>query len=49
MVLTSQAFRDEDKQVLHKLETMLDVEEVMLMGIVASFEPTEPDRCPPHQ
>lgn len=48
MVLTFQASRDEDKQGLRKLENMLDAEEVELLGIVASFEPTEPDQCPPH-
>lgn len=42
MALTFQASRDEDKQGLHKLE------EVKLLGIVASFEPAEPDQCAPH-
>lgn len=47
MALTFRASRDEDKQGLHKLENMLDVEEVKLLGIVASFEPAEPAQCPP--
>lgn len=45
--LTFQASRDEDQQGLHKLENMLDVEEVKLLGIVASFEPAELAQCLP--
>lgn len=41
-MLTFQAPRVEDKQALHKLESMLDAEEDKFLGIVASFELTEP-------
>lgn len=40
MVLTFWPFKDEDNQGLHKLENMLEAEEVLLIGVVASFEPT---------